>query len=345
MIQDNDALLQKMIKMQNKTSELFKPGPYWENNTICAIREIGKKGIIEFRSYSNNAGLSFTDSPYVDIRSQYNIGIRRILYFLTTKVPFISKVFDASVKNNIDAFKGKIKSESMELLRNPQVIDALDNLVIPVDSIRGGCESITKIGEVNHSNIYVEQATYINEISKQIDLNTVRQFMELGGGFGVHLHLLLTNFKNIKKVIYVDISPNLYIATEYLRSFYGTSVKDCTTIKSKFSFTSDDKLEIYCILPNQIEFFTGVIEYFYNSHSFVEMPEQVIENYATIIQKIANKDFFNIALVTYNTGNEMSDKTFNHLRLPEFFNKSFVTQDSVFPSNSESAITYFIAKG
>ncbi len=146
-------------------------------------------------------------------------------------------------------------------------------------------------------------------------------------------------------MIYADISPNLYIATQYLRSFYGTSVKDCTKIKSKFSFASDDELEIYCILPSQIEFFAGNIDYFYNAHSFVEMPEQVIENYATIIQKIANKDFFNIALVTYHPGTEISGKTFNYLRLPEFFNKSFITQNSVFPSNSESAITYFIAKG
>ncbi len=172
-----------MIELQNKSSELFKPGPYWKNNTICAIREIRKKGITDFRSYNNNAGLSFTDSPYVDVRSQYNVGIRRILNFLTTKVPFLSKVFDASVKNNVDAFKGKIKFESMQLLQNTEVIDALDNLVIPVDSTRGGCESITKIGEDNQSNLYIEQATYINEISKQIDLNTVKQFMELGGGF------------------------------------------------------------------------------------------------------------------------------------------------------------------
>lgn len=82
--------------------------------------------------------------------------------------------------------------------------------------------------------------------------------MEIGGGFGANLHITLFNFPNIRKIIYVDIAPNLYIATQYLRSFYGDSVKDISTAKKNFSFAETEDLEIFCILPSQIEKFVGV---------------------------------------------------------------------------------------
>ena len=93
---------------------------------------------------------------------------------------------------------------------------------------------------------------------------------------------MLTNFKNVKKVVFLDRVPNLYVGTEYLRSFFGNSVIDYTKTKEmkEIKFKDDESLEIYCIAPWQIEKLNIEIDHFHNACSFVEMPPKVIQNYA-----------------------------------------------------------------
>ena len=76
--------------------------------------------------------------------------------------------------------------------------------------------------------------------------------------------------------------PNLFVGTEYLRSFYGESVKDYLSFRNKneIKFSENDKLEIYCIPPWEIKNIHSKIDHFHNSASFQEMPKNVIENYA-----------------------------------------------------------------
>ena len=95
----------------------------------------------------------------------------------------------------------------------------------------------------------------LENISKLIDLNKIVSYFEIGGGFGANIHLLLNNFKNIKKIIYLDIVPNLFVGTEYLRRFYGNSVKDYSILKEqkKIKFSKNNELEIFCIPPWKIE--------------------------------------------------------------------------------------------
>lgn len=78
---------------------------------------------------------------------------------------------------------------------------------------------------------------------------------EIGGGFGQYIHVLLQNYSNIKKILYLDIVPNIYVGTQYLKRFYGESVIDynITRKMNKIQFSDNNKLEIICIAPWQIE--------------------------------------------------------------------------------------------
>ena len=62
---------------------------------------------------------------------------------------------------------------------------------------------------------------------------------------------MLNNFKKLKKIIYVDMSPNLVVGTEYLRKFFKDSIIDYSDVREKeiFNFQNNDKLEIICIPP------------------------------------------------------------------------------------------------
>ena len=78
----------------------------------------------------------------------------------------------------------------------------------------------------------------IDILAKTFDFKNIKSFFEIGGGFGANIHFLLTNFPNIKKIIYLDAVPNIYVGSEYLRHFYGKSVQDYlnTCESEKISF-------------------------------------------------------------------------------------------------------------
>ena len=109
--------------------------------------------------------------------------------------------------------------------------------------------------------------------------------MEIGGGFGANIHLLLENFKNIKKIFYIDIVPNLFVGTEYLRGLFGKSVKDYSTTRnqSEISFEKNNILEIICIPPWEMKKISSKVESFHNAASFQEMSFEQVENYKNLI--------------------------------------------------------------
>ena len=77
-----------------------------------------------------------------------------------------------------------------------------------------------KLDNKEYSTHYINMADRIDRLSNKFRFEKIKTFFEIGGGFGANLHFLLTNFKNIKKIIYLDTVPNIFIASNYLRKFY-----------------------------------------------------------------------------------------------------------------------------
>ena len=159
-------------------------------------------------------------------------------------------------------------------------------------------------------------ADRIDKLSESFDFKVTKSFFEIGGGFGANIHFLVTNFYNIKKILYLDTVPNIYIGTSYLKQHFGNNVKDYLELKnlSKISFSKNNELEILCIPPWLIEKVDVEIDHFHNAASFVEMPKIVIKNYVKFIKKFKIKE---ISLISYD--NFDSKTTFNPEELNEFF--------------------------
>ena len=159
-------------------------------------------------------------------------------------------------------------------------------------------------------------ADRIDKLSETFNFKNISSFFEIGGGFGANVHFLVTNFPNIKKILYLDVVPNIYVGTQYLKSFYKEKVKDYSNLKNldKISFSKNNDLEILCIPPWMIEKVDVEIDHFHNSNSFVEMPKNVIENYVKFIQKFKVKQ---ISLISYQ--NYDLKTTFNPNELNVFF--------------------------
>ena len=77
---------------------------------------------------------------------------------------------------------------------------------------------------------------------------------------------LITNFPNIKKILYLDAVPNIYVGTKYLEHHFGKKVKNYLDLKNldKIRFQDNDELEILCIPPWLIEKVDVEIEHFHN---------------------------------------------------------------------------------
>jgi hypothetical protein len=131
----------------------------------------------------------------------------------------------------------------------------------------------------------------------------------------------------VKKIIYLDIAPNLYVGTQYLKSFYGDNVIDYKNNKNlkRIEFSKTDELEIFCITPQQIENIDSKIDFFHNAHSFVEMPIEVIKNYSNKIKMLMMPGKSVISLVSYD-GYDLST-TINPAELPGFFSVDSIVEE------------------
>ena len=159
-------------------------------------------------------------------------------------------------------------------------------------------------------------ADRINKLLKSFNFKNTNSFFEIGGGFGANVHFLVTNFPNIKKILYLDAVPNIYVGTKYLEHHFGKKVKNYLELKNlnKISFQKNDELEILCIPPWLIEKVDVEIDHFHNAASFVEMPKIVIDNYVKFIKNFNTKE---ISLISYDEYDLKT--TFNPAELNLFF--------------------------
>ncbi len=170
------------------------------------------------------------------------------------------------------------------------------------------------------AHVYLKLLDTLDHMNTRINLKEVNSIIEIGGGFGVNIDLQLQLFPNIRKVLYIDIAPNLYVGTQYLKSRYGANVIDFKSTKNleSITFSDDDSLEIYCILPMQIELVKAKFDLFHNAHSFVEMSREAVVNYGEQVKHLL-KDKGRVYVVSYDGFNHLTihpEELVKLLRMP-----------------------------
>jgi putative sugar O-methyltransferase len=300
-ISHDQKLLNQIIQGSASSPEIYSPGSYWLPKTENAVYQLSKHGMSNFRSSENSAITSFGDNPTINI-----------LNSLSTKPKDKLKRFLFSVKPFKDLFESQVSLTRQYFLENlealnayyevlPRVSELLEKYKINFDTTLGGCETFLNYGDYRVSHIYLKLLDTLDYMNSSVNLSKVRSVIEIGGGFGVNVDLQIQFFPSIRKILYVDIAPNLYVGTQYLKTRYPTSVIDFQMSRDldKITFKNDDSLEIFCILPMQIEKVNAKFDLFHNAHSFVEMTPESVVNYARQAQKLLN-DSGRIYLVTYD---------------------------------------------
>tara|TARA_Y100001970_G_scaffold92161_1_gene116322 strand:- start:757 stop:1767 length:1011 start_codon:yes stop_codon:yes gene_type:complete len=310
-------LLNQLITDEKKfKKDLYSSGPYWNYKNSITIKEIKKKGLKDFRGYSTGIGYSFTDSLVLDIKNELNWKGRLVRGIFA--LPFLKKIFEGQLRITKNHLTDYLNNLSVVYANNENVLKLINKYKFN-NTVDFGCLKKFKIKDKEYSTHYLDMADRIDKLSFKFDFSKLNSYFEIGGGFGAFTHLLITNFPNIKKIIYLDIVPNIYVGTEYLRSHFGESVKDYLNFKNQkeISFTNNNSLEIFCIPPWEIEKLNIKVDHFHNAASFVEMPHEVIKNYCKYIKKLNIRD---ISLISYEKYDPKT--TFKPDKLNNYFDNS-----------------------
>lgn len=319
---NTNKLLNVLISDQKNTNDIYKSGPYWLKKTLSAARELEKSGLTDFRSSNdvNTAATSFGDNTPIDARRiietssiQYKIGLA-----ILNHTP-LKKLFDFQV-NLTRIYHDKLiefEKNRLVLTKSDRLSELIKNYKIE-NSINFGCDNITRFKEKNYSTYYLQILDFLDVVERNVTLKGVQSLLEIGPGFGANIHLIEQNYPEIRKFIVVDIVPNVWVATEYLRSIYGDCVKDYLATKEMkdIRFKDDKSLEIFVIPTWEIENISSSIDCFWNSNSFVEMTPRIVANYAKNLARIrTNRTLYNF--ISYDKFDLKT--TFHPDLIPDYF--------------------------
>jgi len=285
MMQDDFPLLDLMMQDQQGADPVHRPGPYWQGYQRRTYAALKAHGVAAFRSHPD-IGKGFADTLTIDpfssgdqqgwkhmvrrrlmalpgfrqIEANY---LRLIRHYLTESLRYKSEVYDLRFR---------------DIVKASNLADAVP------DTTAGGCLDVVSIDGQPYSSLYIEfLVRLMNFQAAGVDFAAHRRVMEIGGGFGAMVHLLAGLHPNIRKVIYLDIPPMIYIATQYLKHHYGAAVVDYRASRNmtEIRFRDDDSLEIYCLCPWQIDRVGQVdLDLLWNAASFSEMTPAIVRNYA-----------------------------------------------------------------
>ena len=279
-------LIDNLNEDQEKSDQIYKPGPYWSYKCKKARHWIINNGFGDFRGLNSPVATSFGDNLILDKRNEFGLNIKSQILKAITYLPIIKQLYDNQVKLTKSHIDSHLTYKNYFYQNSERVKYLLNNYNLKETTLFECVNNFSYKGEL-YSCLYVQILDLIDRINKIIDLKNIKSVFEIGGGFGSNIHTLLQNFKNIKKIIYLDVSPNIFIASEYLRNFYKDAVIDYLDHKDKdITFSDNDKLEIFCIAPWQLPKVKSKIDYFHNANSFQEMTPNMIKNYSNYIKSL-----------------------------------------------------------
>ena len=103
LIANKSGLLLSLLKDYKNANAIYKAGPYWEGFIKSAIKDIKRFGITDFKS--GKGALEFTETPILDVRARWNLGLKKYISFFQTKIYPFNTLFDFQVGYCEDLFQ------------------------------------------------------------------------------------------------------------------------------------------------------------------------------------------------------------------------------------------------
>ena len=317
-LQDNMPLLKKMMADMKSQKDIYKPGPFWLKSATETERALKRYGLENFRSTKKaTPGCLFTDAPRQGLYDnaygspkgvigKFKLLIGRLTYENDVLRRMFLDHIDEKIRANAEQYFKEYLFYRDYYWENSSCYDWLSEVLrnhnLP-DTMVGGCINAMRVCGHTIGCSYFYTLVRIFNFYDHIDLKKMSTMLIIGGGFGYEAHLLMSLFPNIKKCITLDIPPNLYVQTQYLKAVMKERVMDYieTSDMTKIKFSQTQEREIIAIAPWQIENVDASIDLLWNSCSFQEMTLRQVQNYALFSQNLMAKSTQpKICLTMYN---------------------------------------------
>ena len=322
-IHDDDELLALMLRDQESQSGLYRPGPYWRGYQERSAKAIRRLGLANFRSQPA-IGKGFADTiatnPF-QLETNPDRFKARFLRFVSglSKVKKIVRLY----QELLDARTGSYlhyRNLYYNLQYKDYFLKRVAELPFP-DTLVGNTMDCVEFDGKQYATIYLRNLLAMDTFAPLADYGAMRSVMEIGGGFGCLMHTLLSCHSNIEKLVYLDIPPMIYIATQYFKAFFGEAVTDYrqTRTMDRIRFADRPGREIICICPWQIEKLDLNIDMLWNFASFSEMTPDIVQNYANHTKRLSSPN----TVLCFNMNKLATDTTSSSQQIMDAFGDMF----------------------
>ena len=286
-IEDDLDLLTSMVSAYSNAPLIYQQGSYWKEKVKRSTRDIKKYGISNFRNSESTISTSYGDGTLLNAAHGYTGVKYSLAKYLTALFPF-NKIYSSQLVLTSSYIKDLVRLENWVLNHSERVNELLNKYRINEGSLIGNPDRSSFVKGVRHSHFAIHMLDLLDTMIDDHITDKHSSYMELGGGFGMNLYLMVHNFQSIKKYLYIDIAPNLYVSTQFLKANFGDAVKDFDYFNKNDSieFQSNNELEIYCLLPQQIESFQSKVDIFHSANTLSEIPKQAVRNYSSQVKRI-----------------------------------------------------------
>ena len=280
-----------MQNFQNSAPEIYRTTNYWKFYEDQFLPYLKKYGLSNFRSGNYEPGgeilFSFgaTNSPLLK-KLKWRILVFRVLAYGAKR-----KLLPAP-NPNIFFPKENVMKINLKVQRKFKTLE------------RASTQSLRSINEISVSDIGEPAMLYENNgrkieyqtldlysrcayVAKFMDFNKINTIVELGSGSGAQAELIAKLHPSITLIL-VDVSPQLYVAHQYLSAVFPERV-----VRFNPKFCSTDlktlrKGSIYFLANWQINLITAPIDLFWSAASFAEMEPLVVKNYLKVASNFSN---------------------------------------------------------
>lgn len=270
---DEHELLDEMLADLASQQDIYRPGPYWQAYALRIAEAIRVHGLSRFRS---DPAVS---RGYADVFSAPASPPGPLW-----RLPPFAQWHAARDRRRRNAELATHARKQARLAADLDSWFARLRCRHDLPDTTVGCpQRRLTLDGVQIGEIYLRNLAWVDAMASCTELSAVRTVIEIGGGFGSMCHTLLHLYPNIRKYVYLDMPPVLYVGTQYLKHFFADAVVDYrrTRQQARIGFRDDDTLQILAVAPWQIERLAVRADLFWNSSSFQEMPAPVVANYAS----------------------------------------------------------------
>jgi putative sugar O-methyltransferase len=291
MIENNLALLEEMQSFQNSAPQIYKPTNYWKVYEDRFLPYLKKYGLSNFRSgqYEPGGEILFSfgaaSGPFLK-KPKWRQFVFRVLTYGAKRsflpAPNPNTFFP---KESIKKVKQRVQKELIDLQRaSTQSLRSLNEMDV---SVFGEPAILFENNGKKIDYLTLDLYSRCAYVANFIDFNKINTIVELGSGSGAQAELIAKLHPNITLIL-VDVSPQLYVAHQYLSAVFPDRV---VKFNPSYSITDLKTLRpgaIYFLANWQINLISGPIDLFWSSQSFAEMEPLVVKNYLEIAGNFSN---------------------------------------------------------